>query len=209
MGATPVAEPAVSEPRSRRERKKERTRREIYDAAMALFRGRGFDGVTVDAICTAADVARGTFFHHFPTKAALLYEFSNRVAEDFSAQPSRPASDAVAELRALVGFMIERLVAHSDVMHAMIREFFASVHALAAAQERGRSFPDLMEGIVRRGQESGCFRPGVDPRLASAMLLSTAGAILSGNVFRDDELDVEAIRDQYFDLVFHGLMETS
>ena len=65
---------------SRRARKKERTRREIYQAAMDLFAARGFDAVTVEQICEAADVARGTFFLHFPTKSALLFEFNRAVA---------------------------------------------------------------------------------------------------------------------------------
>ena len=192
---------------SRRARKKERTRREIYDAAMGLFERQGFDAVTVEAICDAADVARGTFFLHFPTKAALLYEFSDRVVADFVEAPRDEASDAPAELRALVDFMIGRLVAHAGVMRAMVREFFSNPDAIQAAHARGRDFPDLLEAIVRRGQARGEFRRGVDARLASAVVLSTAGAILSGNVFAEDELPVDAIREQFFEVIFGGLLE--
>lgn len=193
---------------SRRARKKERTRREIYDAAMALFERQGFDAVTVEAICDAADVARATFFLHFPTKAALLYELSDRVAQEFcEAAPGE--GSAADELRNLVDAMIGRLVAHAGVMAAMVREFFSNPDAIQAAHARGREFPDLVEAIVRRGQERGEFRRGVDPRLASAVVLSTAGAILSGNVFAAGELPVEAIRDQFFQVIFGGLLETS
>jgi len=194
---------------SRRARKKARTRREIYDAAMALFEREGFDAVTVEAICEAADVARGTFFHHFPTKAALLYELSDRVAGELPDVGEDPSRSAAAELEALVDRMIGRLVAHAGVMRAMVREFFTNPEAIRAAHARGRDFPDRIEAIVRRGQERGEFRRGVDARLASAVVLSTAGAILSGNVFAEDELPVEAIRDQFFQVVFGGLRETS
>lgn len=198
-----------SESRSRRERKKELTRRAIYDAAMALFRKRGFDTVTVEAICVAADVARGTFFHHFPSKAALAYEFGNRVAAEFGERGLGSDGDAVTQLRALVDFMIESLVADHDVMQVMIREFFSNPPALEAARERGRGFPDLLEKIVGQGQARGELRRGIDPRLVSAMLLSTAGAILSGSVFRPGELEIAQIRAQYFELIFHGLIEGS
>lgn len=194
---------------TRRERKKERTRREIYDAALALFERQGFDAVTVEAICEAADVARATFFLHFPTKAALLYELSDRVAEEFT-ERARPAGEtAPDELRALVDTMIARLVAHAGVMSAMVREFFGNPEAIAAAHARGRRFPDLVEAIVRRGQERGEFRRGVDARLATAVVLSTAGAILSGHVFAEGELPVDDIRDQFFQVVFGGLLDTS
>jgi AcrR family transcriptional regulator len=194
---------------SRRARKKERTRREIYDAAMALVEARGFDAVTVEAICETADVARGTFFSHFPTKAALLYEFSNRVAAAFAARPEAGRGSAADELRALVDFMTSELVARAHVMPAMLREFFSNPDAVAAAHDRGRDFPDLVESIVRRGQARGELRRGVDPRLASAVLLSTAGAILSGHVFPEGELPVEEIRRQFFEVVFGGLLDAS
>ncbi|HKJ23464.1 MAG TPA: TetR/AcrR family transcriptional regulator [Myxococcota bacterium] len=194
---------------SRRARKKERTRHEIYDAAMALFERQGFDAVTVEAICEAADVARATFFLHFPTKAALLYELSDRVARDFAGAPCAPDASAARELRALVDAMIGRLVDHAGVMSAMVREFFANPEAIQAAHARGREFPDRIEAIVRRGQARGEFRRGVDARLASAVVLSTAGAILSGNVFAAGELPVEAIRDQFFQVIFGGLLDTS
>lgn len=192
---------------SRRERKKARTRREIYEAAMALFEHQGFDAVTVEAICDAADVARGTFFAHFPTKSALLYEFSNRVADDFDAHGPGPGSPATEELRALVDFMVAQLVAHAGVMGAMVREFFANPQAIAAAHASGRDFPDRVEAIIRRGQERGEFRDSFDARLASAVLLSTAGALLSGHVFPPGELSVDAMRAQFFDVIFGGLLE--
>ena len=95
---------ATSEPLpspTRRDRKKERTRREIYEAAMRLFARSGFGAVTIAEICEAADVGRGTFFLHFPSKAALLYEFNQRVAEDFRASltASRARPRARSSLR--------------------------------------------------------------------------------------------------------------
>ena len=93
---------AVESEPSRRDRKKERTRREIYEAAMRLFAESGFGPVTIADICREADVGRGTFFFHFPSKASLLHEFNRRVAEEFrSSLPSRRGS-ASDELTALV-----------------------------------------------------------------------------------------------------------
>ena len=46
-----------------RERKKQRTRQLIAETARRLFKERGFDGVTVDDVARAADVARKTVFN--------------------------------------------------------------------------------------------------------------------------------------------------
>src|SRR5260221_11582476 len=67
---------------SRRERKKERTRQEIYRAAMEWFLARGFDAVTIEEICQTADVAKGTFFLHFSTKDALLIEYGHQAVQE-------------------------------------------------------------------------------------------------------------------------------
>src|SRR5262247_626763 len=56
----------------------ERTRAAIRDAANRLFIERGVDATTVDAICEAAGVSKGTFYLYFRRREDLLLEYGLR-----------------------------------------------------------------------------------------------------------------------------------
>ena len=190
----------------RRTRKKQRTRREIYDAAMVLFAKHGYEPVTIDMICNAADVGRSTFFLHFPAKAALVSEFSRRLAEDFAAElEDNPPSSAVEALVGLIRKMGQRFQAHQSYMLAMFREFIMTPAAIVHSRVEERALPDLFEKIIERGQRSGEFSNRIHPRLATEAILSTAGAILYGWVFGDAPIDPSEIEAQYLEMIFHGL----
>jgi len=62
----------------RRERRKEETRSQIFQAAMRLFERKGVFDTTVEEITESADVAKGTFFNYFPSKEAILTKLAER-----------------------------------------------------------------------------------------------------------------------------------
>lgn len=73
-----------------RERKRADSRARVVDVALELFAARGYDGVTVNDICEAADIAPRTFFRYFPVK------------EDVLAQPVREMTDRLTAALAAI-----------------------------------------------------------------------------------------------------------
>ncbi|NKZ01120.1 TetR/AcrR family transcriptional regulator [Nocardiopsis alborubida] len=74
---------------SLRERKKRRTRRTLVDTALERFTRAGYDQVTLDEVCAAAEVSKRTFFRYFASKEELamaplqdLWEAFLRVLEE-------------------------------------------------------------------------------------------------------------------------------
>ena len=51
-----------------RDKKRRETKRRIIDEAIELVQARGFDNVTVEDICSAADISRRTFFNYMDSK---------------------------------------------------------------------------------------------------------------------------------------------
>jgi AcrR family transcriptional regulator len=59
-----------------REDKRRRLRAAVIENAVALFRDRGFDAITVRQVAHRCDISEATFFNHFPTKDAVLSQWA-------------------------------------------------------------------------------------------------------------------------------------
>jgi AcrR family transcriptional regulator len=85
--------------RSRRARRAPDANRErLYRVALRRIRNDGFDDTTVSAITRESDVAKGTFFNHFPTKEHLLARVLDEMMEKAFriAGAGGPGPDAIA-----------------------------------------------------------------------------------------------------------------
>ena len=94
--ATLVAggEPAAGPEPGRRQRKKQRTRDALIEAAMELFTAKGYDRTAVREITDAVDVSERTFFRYFASKEDLMLSFVRDGMTAFAqALAARPPSE--------------------------------------------------------------------------------------------------------------------
>ena len=177
----------------RRARKKSRTRREIFGAAARLSARHGFEGVTVAQICRAADVARGTFFLHFPSKLALLAEAGHELAQSLRVERAGSRGTAAAEYRML----LERLAQEWAARGALLRPMLGAL--LAGSPSVGGELREVLEEMVRRGQSQRELRRDVDTRLAANLLLAAAASL-----FQTNDVPNPRSREQTLSLVLRG-----
>lgn len=90
--------------------KGEETRRRVHEAAMALFREKGFDATTMRDVAAAAGMSLGAAYHYFPSKEAIVMAYYASVQDEHA----RIVREAVRE-HAAVG---ERL---SAAFHSKLR----------------------------------------------------------------------------------------
>jgi AcrR family transcriptional regulator len=164
---------------SRREAGKQRNRDRLYEAALELFAGRGYDLVSVDDICERAGVGRATFFRLYGTKAGLLTEFNRRLAvrARHSVTDSQPR-DAGEALRVVARTMCATWAESGAVLRELAREYLQTVSLEAGTRKGQPDLRALVSEIVADGQRRGelVARPG--PEFISWMVVATiSGAI--------------------------------
>jgi AcrR family transcriptional regulator len=93
-----------------RERKKQRTRDALVDAAFELFRRKGFDATTIDEIADAVELSPRTFFRYFESKEDVaLTLLDQQFSAVYAAFAARPAHEPV--LTALRHAVVEMITA--------------------------------------------------------------------------------------------------
>ena len=81
-----------------RERKKQRTEREIAQAALELCCLQGFNATTVEQIAEAAEVSTSTFFRYFGSKEAALLLDRERLGRTDALWPALEHADSFEEV---------------------------------------------------------------------------------------------------------------
>lgn len=171
----------VKKPAPDATRRSEKSRRAIYEAALALVAEVGYPKTTVEGIAARAGVGKQTIYRWWASKADVLME----AFVDLGEQAARAAGqepyaipdtgDLAADLRAVLRLTVDQLYDP---------RFEAPSRALAAEgvvnEQLGREFvtkllePQLQLYVdrLRSAQDSGAVRPDVDPRIALELFVS-------------------------------------
>jgi AcrR family transcriptional regulator len=86
--------------------KGEATRARILEAALGLFRKRGFEETTMREVASAAGMSLGAAYHYFPSKEAIVFAFYERTQEEHDARVRDALAEGPRDLRARLGAVV-------------------------------------------------------------------------------------------------------
>jgi AcrR family transcriptional regulator len=175
---------------SRREKRKQEIRSRIEDAAYTLFKRDGIQEVSIEQICDAADVARRTFYGHYPNKQALLQSLSqSRVwgTADEMIQHIRDTHDStLARMSAMIDYMEENLGTYEAVDRALILIGPSSFEEKNHLREVSNSLRDHFIEFFRSGQHKGDTSADFSPELLAEMVMGTINALMANWAINPD-----------------------
>ncbi|HVF64780.1 MAG TPA: helix-turn-helix domain-containing protein [Casimicrobiaceae bacterium] len=116
----------------------------LLDAAMHVIRAKGYTAASVDDICTAAGLTKGSFFHHFDSKEDLAVEAAGHFAKMAGGLfTSAPFARKVDPLDRLLGYVDFRagmlggdLTDYSCLLGTMVQETYGTHPSIRKACER-------------------------------------------------------------------------
>ncbi|NPV76294.1 MAG: TetR/AcrR family transcriptional regulator [Anaerolineae bacterium] len=182
-----------------------RRRREIFQAAMHLFVEKGFNETSMREIAEAAGVGKSTLYDYFPTKDEILISF---VVEEVR-QMTVWAEEIIAQdlsagekLRRIMHRHLEYLLANKALyMKLTLETQRLNFESQQRIQMHRHAYQDMLCALVRRGIQTGEFRP-VNPLLVIRGMF----ALLTSAVFttRPTGTPTEMV-SQASDIIFKGL----
>ena len=138
-----------------------KTKRKIVAAAWQLFYERGYDYTTVDEIIARSQTSKGSFYHYFEGKDALLGSLSIIFDEKYeelmkSLDPEMDAFDKLMFLNRELFAMIE----NSVPLELLARLYSTQLVTKGEKHllDRNRTYYRLLRTIVSEGQRRGELR---------------------------------------------------
>ncbi|MFL1379577.1 TetR family transcriptional regulator [Nocardiopsis protaetiae] len=146
-----------------RERKKQRTRRDLVAASLALCAERGFDTATLDDIAARADVSKRTFFRFFAAKEEAVLapeaELFDAMLDGLREHPLR--GPLIDDLRDVV---LDALDGRDTQWHARFATALGIIRASSTVQAAALRHCSLTtDRAVEALRERMAAEPGEDP----------------------------------------------
>jgi TetR/AcrR family transcriptional regulator, cholesterol catabolism regulator len=178
------------------------------DAAARLFSERGYHGTSMQDLCNALGLLRGSLYAHIGSKQDLLFDVVDQGARRFlergEAALHRDAPSPQRLRDFLVGH-VEVAIEQLDTGRVFLNEWRYLDDGLQKDIKVKRdAYEEMVREILRDGVDAGELRADLDISLAARLVLSCGNWIYSWYRL-DGELSPSAVGETFADMIIGGL----
>src|SRR5580658_4450504 len=133
--------------------KSEETRDRILNAALTLFRSKGFEAATMRDVAHQAGVATGAAYYYFPSKDAIVMEFYRRSCAEMQPKIEAALKDVKGLEQRLVELIRVKLAHFSPnriILRALLRNGADPKHPLSPFSPQTKEIRDIDLAWFRR-----------------------------------------------------------
>ena len=190
------------------------TRNKLLDAAMNVMRQKGYAATTVDDICKAAGLTKGSFFHHFASKEELAIaaaeHFASMASGLFGTAPYRSLPDPLGRLLGYVdlriGILQGPICDFSCLLGTFVQELYETHPAIRAAAEKHMAdhIAELAKDTAEAKARYAPDAPWTPESVAVHMQVVLQGSLILAKAQQGPEVAIESLRHlrRYLELLF-------
>ncbi len=182
----------------------------IIEAAVEVFARYGYHRARVSDIAREAGVADGTVYLYFESKEDVLVSLFRDKMGDFVATIKNALieePDVEGQIERLIKMHLTQLGANRRlalVTQIELRQSDPSIRK--AITDPLQEYFDVIEGIIRQGQQVGAIRCDVDVKLARKMIFGTIDEVVTSWVLSKRDYPLAELAEGIFRLVVRGLV---
>ena len=192
----------------------ETTKQKIMDAALQLFKSKGFDATRLQDIAKAAGMTRGAIYWHFKNKLDILATLMLDMKKRFEVLLKNFQEEDGSAVKKLERLIHEIIMAHTadeqfqDLIIVMMSNYQISQNLRKHhfKDEFPTQFIETVSDLTRQGMDEGAIRRDIDPNeIAWLVLFLFTGSIITNLKF-PNAYKVSDKSDRIVDCFIHGIL---
>jgi len=180
----------------------------IYEAAMKVLDEYGFEGMTMDRVAEAAEIAKGSLYNYFQNKSELILFVHLKTVE-----PARQATDAtvakaipaIEKLFEILRIWLRHFATHRAVFDSVFHD--ATARGLIDSSGKSNQRDAAMEQlriVFQQGIEEGVFRP-LDPQCMAELFFGAVMVTFDQQILSGETRPIEETIDTLMDIFLRGV----
>jgi AcrR family transcriptional regulator len=162
------------------------TREQLLTSAEKCFSQSGYDGTGVAEICADAQVSKGAFYHHFPSKHAVfmsllknwLKQLDHQLFSLTDLQESVP--DSLTRMGGMLGFVFQSASGRLPLFLEFWAQASRDKEVWQATIAPYRRYQQQFTRLVQRGIDEGTLKTADPQATAWVIMALVTGVILQG-----------------------------
>lgn len=174
---------APTEPKIPRQIKSKMVKEKICAAATDLIKSHGYEYVTVNNVCNAAEVSVGSFYHHFTNKDDLLGYYLTAAFDNYAAEFDNISGDDVVSnvvhcFGLYIDFLLEQGLEFTQNYYTTKNRNLSGNAAQGSSKHVNMPILEKAESLLAAAKETGFLLSEVDAKmLAEDLCIVEKGSI--------------------------------
>ena len=184
-----------------------RTKRKIFEKSVDLFANKGYDKTSIEEITSVVGIAKGTLYHHFPSKEEILrflVEEGMKLLKNNIAIKVSNAENSLERIRAIILLQVRITIKYENFIALILSQLWGKEKKNDICREYLVEYTNIIEKIVQEGIEKKEIKDG-DIKAITYQIFSVISSTLIYKQNINKDVDPYALNEEFCKSIIDGL----